>query len=185
MWNHSTIHDGETTNNDDLINHNGVFSIHYKRLTKLENNDVLMMTVESGSPCIGFCDSKYSPESFTSDSTFEETINGIVYIYLDNQFRRTFAHNSLCIPKIPGNNRLTWHIPCDPLRNAYSIYLRIYNGCPQFRYDDCDWVNFGDYTLETKDYYPYLYMCSHDKITSFSIIKEKPTKSAAFIGKSY
>ncbi len=37
MWNHSTIHDGETTNNDDLINHNGVFSIHYKRLTKLEN----------------------------------------------------------------------------------------------------------------------------------------------------
>lgn len=183
MWKHSGNRYNNYNISDKIIKHDGVFSIHCKRNRKLENNEYIMMTIEKGFPCIGFCTENYSPELFTYDNSFDETIVGITYLHLDNRYKRAFTHNSICNPQ-QEKNFMLWQKEENLINYPYVIYMRIYKDQAQIRYDDSEWINFGYSKLIEQSYYPYIFTSLYDYISNFTIIREKQKKSAGFLNKN-
>jgi len=186
MWKYSKLQDIQHNISDEIINHSGVFSVQCKRSNKLLNDDIIMMTIEKGEPYIGVCESNYSPDTFTHDTPFEDTLKDVTYLYLGPERKRAFVHNSICADSICADSicapcpniihKMFWHekSPIYP----YNIYIRIYKQKPQFRYDETEWTDFGNYCLKTGDYNPYIWVTNHDIISKFIIIKEKITPEA-------
>tara|TARA_Y100000768_G_scaffold178510_1_gene133690 strand:+ start:11118 stop:11657 length:540 start_codon:yes stop_codon:yes gene_type:complete len=161
---------------DNDIKHNSVFGIHFKRDEKMKFGDTYKLTVNTGQPCIGFCNESYEPESFVYSTSFEKSIEGISYLHL-SQHKRAFADMTLTesVCDLKFHHYYEYKYP-------YDIYIRICkeSHIPQFRYDD-KWHNFGNFVFKEQDYYPYLYLTCEDEISNFMIVREKPTKSAQFV----
>ena len=180
MWNYSKTRSKLCVYSvsDNVIKHNSVFGIHFKKDEKIKFGDTYKLTVNTGQPCIGFCIESYEPESFVYSTSFKKSIEGISYIHL-SQHKRAFADKTLT-ESVCGLNFHHYR----EYKHPYDIYVRICkeSHIPQFRYEDDDkWQNFGNYVFKEQDYYPYIYLTCEDKISNFMNIREKPTKSAQFV----